>query len=185
MERYINQNAHNYFIMGTIENIKLLFIKENWRYSILLWWLIGGIGFMRFLPIVGIFIFFPLLAFLVFLLFFSMVSKKKYWRISHLSSNHFIFYISSLSFFNFYLFSDSRLNCRAYLYLFIIVVYYILVLYYGISNWYEIEDSALSQILERIRINWRIYHFFNLVGYIHHRLHYIYRILKTWYSYFY
>ncbi|MHA1725068.1 MAG: hypothetical protein ACTSXH_09560 [Promethearchaeota archaeon] len=62
--------------MGTIENIKLLFIKENWRYSILLWWLIGGIGFMRFLPIVGIFIFFPLLAFLVFLLFFSMVSKK-------------------------------------------------------------------------------------------------------------
>ncbi|MHA1804460.1 MAG: hypothetical protein ACTSU4_07985 [Promethearchaeota archaeon] len=62
--------------MGVFENLKLLFIKENWRYTILLCWLIGGIGFMRFLPVVGIFIFLPLLAFLVFLLFFSMVSKK-------------------------------------------------------------------------------------------------------------
>ncbi len=62
--------------MGTIENIRNLFAKNNWRYSVLVVWLIGGIGFMRFFPVVGVFIFLPMLAFLVFLLFLSLISKK-------------------------------------------------------------------------------------------------------------
>lgn len=62
--------------MGVIENIKLLFSIKNWRYSVLTVWLIVGIGFMRFFPVVGTFIFLPLLAFLCFCVFFSLISKK-------------------------------------------------------------------------------------------------------------
>ncbi len=62
--------------MGTIENLQNLFSRENWRYSALLFWLILGILFMEFVPIIGVFIFLPLLAFLVFLFFFSLAVKK-------------------------------------------------------------------------------------------------------------
>ena len=62
--------------MGVIDNIEDLFKKENWRYTTLLFWLILGMGFIEFFPVAGVFIILPLLAFLVFLLFFSLVSKR-------------------------------------------------------------------------------------------------------------
>jgi len=61
--------------MGLIE-LKQLLKFENWKFSVLLLWLMAGIGFMEFFPLVGIIIFLPFLAFVMFLLLLSLVSKK-------------------------------------------------------------------------------------------------------------
>ncbi|MFX1313199.1 MAG: hypothetical protein ACFFHD_11390 [Promethearchaeota archaeon] len=67
--------------MEIIENLKKLGKKENWRYLVLVIWLLIGIviiqlpGFNLF-PIIGIIIFLPFLTFLMFLFLLSLISKK-------------------------------------------------------------------------------------------------------------
>ncbi|MFX1391111.1 MAG: hypothetical protein ACFE9Z_13685 [Promethearchaeota archaeon] len=62
--------------METINNLKKLFKKENWRLLALVIWLLVGVTIIQFLPIVGIFIFLPFLTFLMFLYLLSIISKK-------------------------------------------------------------------------------------------------------------
>ena len=70
--------------MEIIENLKKLGKKENWRYLVIVIWLLIGIviiqlpafgGFDLF-PIIGIIIFLPFLTFLMFLFLLSLISKK-------------------------------------------------------------------------------------------------------------
>ncbi|MFW9826830.1 MAG: hypothetical protein ACFFEY_04325, partial [Candidatus Thorarchaeota archaeon] len=62
--------------MEIIDNLKKLFIKENWRLLVLVIWLLAGVSIIQFLPIIGIFIFLPFLTFLMFLYLLSLISKK-------------------------------------------------------------------------------------------------------------
>ncbi len=62
--------------MDTIDNLKKLFSKEYWRYSVLVVWLLIGISVIQFWPIAGIIIFLPFLTFLLFLYLLSIFSKK-------------------------------------------------------------------------------------------------------------
>ncbi|UCC20608.1 MAG: hypothetical protein JSV62_04790 [Promethearchaeota archaeon] len=69
-----------------IDNLKKIFVKENWRLLILVIWLLIGVAIIQFLPIVGIFIFLPFLTFLMFLFLVSLASRKnvleyKPWKI--------------------------------------------------------------------------------------------------------
>jgi len=67
--------------MEIIENLKKLGKKENWRYLVLVIWLLIGIVFIQLpgsnlFPIIGIIIFLPFLTFLMFLFLLSLISKK-------------------------------------------------------------------------------------------------------------
>ncbi|MHA2183516.1 MAG: hypothetical protein ACXAAI_00850 [Promethearchaeota archaeon] len=70
--------------MEIIENLKTLGKRENWKYLVLIIWLIIGVTVIQFpsigdfdlFPIIGIIIFLPFLTFLMFLLIFSFISKK-------------------------------------------------------------------------------------------------------------
>jgi len=70
--------------MEIIENLKKLGKKENWRYLVLVIWLLIGIviiqlpvfGGFNLFPIIGIIIFLPFLTFLMFLFLLSLISKK-------------------------------------------------------------------------------------------------------------
>ena len=64
--------------MQSIENIKKLFSKEYWKYSVIVIWLLVGIGILQFDPWgwIGIFVFLPFLSFLIFLIVFSLFAKK-------------------------------------------------------------------------------------------------------------
>ena len=68
-----------------IDNLKLLFTKENRLYLIIVIWLLNGIVIINFLQIVGIFFFLPYLAFLMFLYLLSLVSKKDIRKFSPLT----------------------------------------------------------------------------------------------------
>ncbi|MFX1275092.1 MAG: hypothetical protein ACFFBP_06385 [Promethearchaeota archaeon] len=71
--------------MLIIDNLKLLFKKENRLYLIIVIWLLVGIIIIDFFPIIGIFIFIPYLAFLMFLYLLSLVSKKDIRKFSPLT----------------------------------------------------------------------------------------------------
>ncbi|MHA1669412.1 MAG: hypothetical protein ACTSV5_02415 [Promethearchaeota archaeon] len=64
--------------MDTIDNLKKLFLRENWRYLILVIWLIVGVGLVQFKTtrLIGLLSFLPFLAFLMYLLIFSLIAKK-------------------------------------------------------------------------------------------------------------
>ncbi|MFX1573886.1 MAG: hypothetical protein ACFFB0_14150 [Promethearchaeota archaeon] len=67
--------------MEIIENLKKLGKKENWRYLVLVIWLLIGIVIIQLpgsnlFPIIGIIIFLPFLTFLMFLFLLSLISKK-------------------------------------------------------------------------------------------------------------
>ncbi|MCJ7650743.1 MAG: hypothetical protein MUP85_19200 [Candidatus Lokiarchaeota archaeon] len=64
--------------MDTIDNLKKLFLRENWRYLILVIWLIVGIGLIQFKTtrFIGLLSFLPFLAFLMYLVIFSLIAKK-------------------------------------------------------------------------------------------------------------
>ena len=64
--------------MDTIDNLKKLFLKENWRYLVLVIWLIVGIGLIQFQTtrLIGLLSFLPFLAFLMYLFLFSLFAKK-------------------------------------------------------------------------------------------------------------
>jgi len=62
--------------MDTIENLKKLGKKENWKYLVILIWLLIGVGVFQFEPIIGVIIFLPFLTFLMFLFLLSIFAKK-------------------------------------------------------------------------------------------------------------
>ena len=64
--------------MDTIDNLKKLFLRENWRYLILVLWLMVGIGLVQFRTtrFIGLLSFLPFLAFLMYLFLFSLFAKK-------------------------------------------------------------------------------------------------------------
>ena len=64
--------------MDTIDNLKKLFLRENWRYLILVIWLIVGVGLVQFevTRLIGLLSFLPFLAFLMYLFIFSLFAKK-------------------------------------------------------------------------------------------------------------
>ena len=64
--------------MDTIDNLKKLFLKGNWRYLILVIWLLVGVGLVQFeyTRLVGLISFLPFLTFLMYLFLFSIFSKK-------------------------------------------------------------------------------------------------------------
>jgi hypothetical protein len=64
--------------MDTIDNLKKLFLKGNWRYLVLVIWLLVGVGLVQFeyTRLVGLISFLPFLTFLMYLFLFSLFSKK-------------------------------------------------------------------------------------------------------------
>lgn len=64
--------------MDTIDNLKKLFLKENWRYLVLVLWLLVGVGLIQFKTtrLVGLISFLPFLTFLMYLFLFSLFAKK-------------------------------------------------------------------------------------------------------------
>ena len=64
--------------MDTIDNLKKLFLRENWRYLVLVIWLIVGVGLVQFevTRLIGLISFLPFLAFLMYLFLFSLFAKK-------------------------------------------------------------------------------------------------------------
>ena len=64
--------------MDTIDNLKKLFLRENWRYLVLVIWLIVGVGLVQFevTRLIGLLSFLPFLAFLMYLFIFSLFTKK-------------------------------------------------------------------------------------------------------------
>jgi hypothetical protein len=64
--------------MDSIDNLKKLFLKENWRYLILVVWLLVGVGLVQFeyTRLVGLISFLPFLTFLLYLFLFSLFAKK-------------------------------------------------------------------------------------------------------------
>lgn len=65
-------------IMDTIDNLKKLFLRENWRYLVLVLWLLIGVGLVQFKTtrLIGLLSFLPFLAFLMYLFIFSLIAKK-------------------------------------------------------------------------------------------------------------
>jgi len=62
--------------MDSIDNLKKLGKKENWKYLVVLIWLLIGVGVFQFEPIIGVIIFLPFLTFLMFLFLMSLIAKK-------------------------------------------------------------------------------------------------------------
>ncbi|MHA1375256.1 MAG: hypothetical protein ACTSR7_13300, partial [Promethearchaeota archaeon] len=64
--------------MDTIDNLKKLFLRENWRYLVLVIWLLVGVGLVQFevTRLIGLLSFLPFLAFLMYLFIFSLFAKK-------------------------------------------------------------------------------------------------------------
>ncbi|TFG21998.1 MAG: hypothetical protein EU533_04780 [Promethearchaeota archaeon] len=64
--------------MDSIDNLKKLFLKENWRYLVLVIWLLVGVGLIQFKTtrLVGLISFLPFLTFLMYLFLFSLFAKK-------------------------------------------------------------------------------------------------------------
>ncbi len=64
--------------MDTIDNLKKLFLKENWRYLVLVIWLLVGVGLVQFeyTRIIGLISFLPFLTFLMYLFLYSLFIKK-------------------------------------------------------------------------------------------------------------
>jgi hypothetical protein len=64
--------------MDSIDNLKKLFLKGNWRYLVLVIWLLVGVGLVQFeyTRLVGLISFLPFLTFLMYLFLFSLFSKK-------------------------------------------------------------------------------------------------------------
>ena len=64
--------------MDSIDNLKKLFLKENWKYLFLVIWLLVGVGLIQFRTtrLVGLISFLPFLTFLMYLFLFSLFAKK-------------------------------------------------------------------------------------------------------------
>ena len=64
--------------MDSIDNLKKLFLKQNWRYLVLVIWLLVGVGLVQFeyTRLIGLISFLPFLTFLMYLFLFSLFSKK-------------------------------------------------------------------------------------------------------------
>jgi len=64
--------------MDSIDNLKKLFLKENWRYLVLVIWLIVGVGLVQFesTRLIGLISFLPFLTFLMFLFLYTLFIKK-------------------------------------------------------------------------------------------------------------
>ena len=64
--------------MDTIDNLKKLFLKENWRYLVLVLWLIVGVGLIQFKTtrLIGLISFLPFLTFLMYLFLYSLFAKR-------------------------------------------------------------------------------------------------------------
>ena len=64
--------------MDSIDNLKKLFLKENWRYLVLVIWLLVGVGLVQFnyTRLIGLISFLPFLTFLMYLFLYSLFAKK-------------------------------------------------------------------------------------------------------------
>ena len=64
--------------MDSIDNLKKLFLKQNWRYLVLVIWLLVGVGLVQFeyTRLIGLISFLPFLTFLMYLFLFSLFAKK-------------------------------------------------------------------------------------------------------------
>jgi hypothetical protein len=74
--------------MDSIENLKKLFVKENWKYTVITVWLLVGVGVIQFDPWgwIGIGVFLPFLTFLMYIFIFSLFVKRdvkevKSWKV--------------------------------------------------------------------------------------------------------
>ena len=64
--------------MDTIDNLKKLFLRENWKYLVLVIWLLVGVGLIQFRTtrLVGLISFLPFLTFLMYLFLYSLFAKR-------------------------------------------------------------------------------------------------------------